>query len=87
MASIIVRNLELSLKSQLRVRAAHNGRSMEDEVRHILRAALGDITPPADASSLAIARARPVRVAAARQINHPQPSAEPETSRDPLEFD
>ncbi len=40
MASITVRNLEEGLKRRLRVRAAENGRSMEQEVRLILRAAL-----------------------------------------------
>ena len=40
MASITIRNLEEILKSRLRVRAAQHGRSMEDEARHILRAAL-----------------------------------------------
>ena len=37
MASITVRKLEDELKRQLRIRAAENGRSMEEEVRHILR--------------------------------------------------
>lgn len=40
MASITIRNLDESLKASLRVRAARHGRSMEDEVRNILRAAL-----------------------------------------------
>ena len=40
MASITIRNLEDRLKHKLRMRAAQNGRSMEDEARHILRAAL-----------------------------------------------
>lgn len=42
MASITIRNLDESLKARLRVRAAHRRRSMEDEVRHILRAALSE---------------------------------------------
>lgn len=37
MASITVRKLEDELKHRLRIRAAENGRSMEEEVRHILR--------------------------------------------------
>ena len=37
MASITVRKLEDDLKRRLRIRAAENGRSMEEEVRHILR--------------------------------------------------
>ena len=40
MASITVRNLEDGLKHRLRIRAAENGRSMEEEVRDILRTAL-----------------------------------------------
>ena len=40
MASITVRNLEEGLKRRLRIRAAENGRSMEQEARAILRAAL-----------------------------------------------
>ncbi len=40
MASITVRNLEEGLKRRLRIRAAENGRSMQQEVRDILRAAL-----------------------------------------------
>ena len=40
MASITIRNLDEQTKSQLRIRAAHNSRSMEEEARNILRAAL-----------------------------------------------
>jgi phosphopantothenoylcysteine decarboxylase / phosphopantothenate---cysteine ligase len=39
MASITIRQLDESIKQQLRLRAASHGRSMEDEVRTILRAA------------------------------------------------
>ncbi|MCY3912118.1 MAG: plasmid stabilization protein [Chloroflexi bacterium] len=42
MASITVRNLDDGLKRRLRIRAAENGRSMEQEARDILRAALDD---------------------------------------------
>jgi plasmid stability protein len=42
MASITIRNLEDGLKRKLRVRAAQHGRSMEDEARNILRAALAE---------------------------------------------
>lgn len=41
MASITIRNLEDEVRTRLRVRAAGNGRSMEEEVRLILRAAVG----------------------------------------------
>jgi plasmid stability protein len=40
MASITIRNLDEQTKARLRVRAAHHKRSMEDEARNILRAAL-----------------------------------------------
>lgn len=40
MASMTIRDIDDSLKARLRVRAAKHGRSMEDEVRDILRAAL-----------------------------------------------
>ena len=37
MASITIRNLDDEIKQNLRVRAAKNGHSMEEEVREILR--------------------------------------------------
>jgi plasmid stability protein len=40
MASITIRNLDEKLKEQLRITAAHNGHSMEEEARLILRRAL-----------------------------------------------
>jgi len=39
-ASMTIRNLDDKLKARLRVQAAKHGRSMEDEARDILRAAL-----------------------------------------------
>lgn len=47
MATLTIRNLEDTLKSRLRLRAAARNRSMEDEVRHILRAALQEPAAPA----------------------------------------
>src|SRR6476661_5337111 len=50
MASLTVRQLDEKLKKQLRLRAARNGRSVEDEVRTILRGAAADadaFVPPA----------------------------------------
>lgn len=47
MAVLTIRNLDEGLKGRLRVRAASRGRSMEEEARHILRAALGDTPAPA----------------------------------------
>jgi plasmid stability protein len=41
-ASLTIRNLDPQIKSKLRIRAAHNDRSMEEEVRSILRVTLAD---------------------------------------------
>jgi len=43
-ASITIRKLDEQTKARLRVRAAHRKRSMEDEARNILRAALAEET-------------------------------------------
>ena len=50
MASLTVRQLDEALKKQLRLRAASNGRSVEDEVRTILREAAGETEAPAPKS-------------------------------------
>ena len=42
MASLTVRDLDDEVKRRLRLRAAHHGRSMEAEVRHILADAVVD---------------------------------------------
>lgn len=42
MASLTIRNLDEETKARLRIRAAHRKRSMEDEARNILRAALAE---------------------------------------------
>lgn len=42
MSTLTVRNLDDDLKARLRVRAAQHGRSMEAEVREILREALAE---------------------------------------------
>ncbi len=45
MNQLTIRGIDDDLKRQLRVRAAENGRSMEEEVRQILRHALGLPSP------------------------------------------
>jgi antitoxin FitA len=61
MASVTIRNLEPELKLQLRVRAASRGRSMEEEVRVILREAVArEAEPPADVASAIRALFRPL---------------------------
>jgi plasmid stability protein len=42
---LTIRGIDDDLKRQLRIRAAENGRSMEEEVRQILRDALGVPSP------------------------------------------
>ncbi|HEY1660018.1 MAG TPA: hypothetical protein VGG14_16820 [Candidatus Sulfotelmatobacter sp.] len=42
MAQLLVRNLENSVKARLQRRAKRHGRSMEEEVRDILRAAANE---------------------------------------------
>jgi len=46
MAQIVVRNLEEQVKSRLQRRAKRNGRSMEAEVRDILRSAANEPEKP-----------------------------------------
>jgi antitoxin FitA len=46
MAQLIVRNLEDAVTDRLKRRAKRNGRSMEDEVRHILRDAAKEEARP-----------------------------------------
>jgi antitoxin FitA len=44
-ASITIRNLDDRIKARLRIRAARHGRSMEEEARTLLRAALKEEEP------------------------------------------
>jgi plasmid stability protein len=46
MATLTIRQLDDKTKTRLRVRAAHHGRSMEEEAREILRSALTVSSPP-----------------------------------------
>ncbi len=50
MAILTIRNLDETTKARLRVRAAHNGRSMEAEAREILRRTVG-IVPESELPS------------------------------------
>ena len=52
MASITIRDLEDDAETRLRVRAAANGRSMEEEARVILREAVGREAPEGVAAGL-----------------------------------
>ena len=71
MASITIRNLDDDVKTQLRTRAAGNGRSMEEEARLILREAVGREAEPKNLAAfiprvLRAFRRRGTRIAAAR---------------------
>lgn len=46
MATLTIRQLDEKTKTRLRVRAAHHGRSMEEEAREILRSALSATSQP-----------------------------------------
>ena len=52
MASITIRSLDDDIRTRLRVRAAHNGHSMEEEVRQILRKAVGRAKRSRDLTSI-----------------------------------
>ena len=52
MASIVIRNLDDEVKTQLRVRAAQKGHSMEEEARRILREAINRKPRSRDFASL-----------------------------------
>jgi plasmid stability protein len=56
MATITIRRLDEKTKTRLRVRAAHHGRSMEEEAREILRLALSASPPVTQDLSEAIRR-------------------------------
>jgi plasmid stability protein len=56
MAQFVVRNVEDNVKDRLQRRARRNGRSMEEEVRDILRSAVNEKTPPAGGLGTEIAR-------------------------------
>ena len=55
MAQLVVRNLDEEVKAKLRRRAAAHGRSMEEEVRAILRDAVKEGTRPKDGLGTRIA--------------------------------
>jgi plasmid stability protein len=52
MASLTIRNLDDTIKAQLRLQAARHGRSMEEEARTILRQAVTQPPEAEDGSGL-----------------------------------
>jgi len=77
MASITIRNIDEQTKARLRMRAARHQRSMEDEARNILRAALAERI----AASRSLADAILRRFQPLGGIDLPLPAREP--MRDP----
>jgi plasmid stability protein len=51
-----IRGLDDDVKDKLRVRAAHNGRSMEAEVRALIEAAVAEPTDPTESFVSAVRR-------------------------------
>ena len=70
MASLTVRQIDEALKQQLRLRAARHGRSVEDEVRTILREAAGDTETPAAPARRPRRPAEAPAAAEARSADH-----------------
>ena len=81
MASITIRDLDEAVKSRLRVRAAQHGRSMEEEVRQILRTVLAEEASQPRNLGEAIRR----RFAALGGVDLDLPPREP--TREPPRFD
>ena len=73
MASITIRSLDDGLKRRLRIRAAEHGKSMEEEAREILRAALS----LEEAESPSLSRRISQRFAAVGGVDLPLDAREP----------
>jgi plasmid stability protein len=83
MASMTIRNIDDRLKSRLRIRAAENGHSMEEEARNILKSALA--TSEAPAMNLAQAIRRRVEAIGGLERGELQvPARQP--MREPIDF-
>ena len=80
LASITIRNLDDEVKTRLRVRAAGNGRSMEEEARLILRDAVARKPRAGD-----LAAAIRARIAPLGGVDLELPPREP--AREPPSFD
>ena len=81
MATLTIRDLDETLKQSLRIRAAHRNRSMEEEARQILRAAL--LESPAPVADLA----QRIRARFSNLGDIALPLAEREPVRPPPRFD
>jgi len=81
MAVMTIRNIDDAIKKRLRVRAAMHGKSMEDEARDILRAALSAEAP----RPRSLGRAIHDRFAALGGVDVPQVPRE--AVRPPVDFE
>jgi antitoxin FitA len=81
MASMTIRDIDEKLKAKLRIQAARNGRSMEDEARDILRTALS-IEPSRTKGLVDAIRARIEPFGGVELEIAPR-----EAIREPIEFD
>ena len=79
MTSLTIRNVHPMLKERLRVRAAHNGRSMEAELRQILNDTLADPAPRETNLAEAIRRRFAPLGGVELEPHPPQPAGEPLT--------
>ena len=83
MTTLTIRNVDPELKEELRVRAARHGRSMEAELRHILKEALGGKKRRAEPNLAEAIRRRFLPLGGADELE-PHP---PVPVRDPPRFD
>ena len=83
MATLTIRKVDPELREALRVRAARHGRSMEAELRHILKEALGGEKRRAEPNLAEAIRRRFLPLGGADELE-PHP---PVPVRDPLGFD
>lgn len=83
MVALTIRNVDPDLKERLRVQAARHGRSMEAEVRQILRKGLEG--EPHAASGLSFSQRIQARFAGLSEGELELPPREP--ARDPPSFD
>lgn len=82
MATMTIRNLDDDVKTRLRIRAARHGRSMEEEARSILRAALS--TDASSGTGAALVKAIRARVAPFGGVELELPQRTP--MREPPDF-
>ena len=80
MSSILIRRVEDTVKNRLKTRASRNGRSMEEEARAILKAALST----EKSSSLDLGKRIHSRFAALGGVELPEIPREP--ARNPPDF-